>query len=130
MAETFLPELHSVDGRRAVAEVTVALLDRWDLDEGQEKILLGTEEVAPYREGEPLPDNPDVLTRAGQLVAIDRALRKRFPNDPMMRDNWVKFPNPALGDFTPLLVMFGGTDGLERVRKVAESHVAGTGANE
>ncbi|WP_303905909.1 antitoxin Xre/MbcA/ParS toxin-binding domain-containing protein [Thiohalomonas denitrificans] len=121
MARTFLPELQSEESRRAVAEASVALLDRWGLDEGQEKLLLGIDAIRPYREGEPLPDNLDVLARAGQLLAIDRALKKRYADDPMMRDNWVKFPNPALGDFTPLLVMLGGPDGLVRVRDVAES---------
>ncbi|SCZ64083.1 antitoxin Xre/MbcA/ParS toxin-binding domain-containing protein [Thiohalomonas denitrificans] len=128
MVKTFLPELQSEESRRAVAEASVALLDRWGLDEGQEKLLLGIDAVGPYREGEPLPEKPDVLARAGQLLAIDRALKRRYADDPMMRDHWVKFPNPALGNFTPLLVMLGGREGLERVRAAAESPFRGTDA--
>lgn len=118
---SYLPELHSVEGRRALAEVLLAMFARWGLVETKQAELLGLPHMNALQEGAPLPDQPQVLERAGQLLAIDRALARCFPDDRVLRDEWVVFPNSALGGRSPLAVMLGEPDGLDTVRALIES---------
>lgn len=118
MTETFLPELHTAEARKAVAETLLALFQRWGLHEAKQAELLAVDDISPLRRGDPLPERPETLERAGLILAIDRALQRLYPDDSLLRDGWVVFPNSAFGGLSPLTVMLGGLDGLHRVRRV------------
>jgi hypothetical protein len=120
MMQSYLSGLHSEDGRRALAEVLLALFRQWELDEGDQARLLGMEEVASLWQGEPLPNKAEVLERAGQLLAIERALRQQFAEQPLMHERWVSFPNVALDGRTPIERMLEGVDGIRQVREQLE----------
>ncbi|WP_455200127.1 hypothetical protein, partial [Kaarinaea lacus] len=67
-------------------------------------------------------DDIVVLTRMGDLLAIDRALLKYFPYQPTARDVWVTIPKESLGGETPLAIMLSqGSNGISEVRRLAES---------
>lgn len=115
MSETFLPELHTREARHAVAELVLALFERWGLQEQTQGELLGVADIAPYRSGAPLPDAPEVLERAGYLLALDRAVQRRYRSEPLMREGWVAVPSAQLEGAVPLALMLQGLDGLKRV---------------
>jgi hypothetical protein len=115
MAETYLSGVHSEEGRRALAEVVLALFRRWGIDEEQQAALLGMAEVGALWKGGALPNTMSVLERAGLLLAIDRMLKMLFADEPLMQDTWVEFPNGALEGCSPLKVMLEGEEGLRRV---------------
>lgn len=115
MAETYLSGLHSVEARRALAEVLLALFRQWGIHELNQAELLGMEEVKSLWQGEALPNRMSVLERAGLLLAIDRMLKQQFEEDPQMRDRWVEFPNMAFGGSSPLQRMLGGIEGIREV---------------
>jgi hypothetical protein len=121
MTETFLPQLHTSEARLAVAEVLLALFDRWGLAKAKQAELLGLPDTALLRAGQPLPDAAEVLERAGLLLAIDRALRRLYPDDRVLCDDWVAFPNSELGGLSPLAVMSSGLEGIRTVRTLLES---------
>jgi len=120
MADSLLPGLHSLEGRKAIAEVIVELFGRWRQSPEQQASLLGLEDISPYYAGEPLPDETPVLERAGQLLAIERALRTYFPDNPALRDEWVILPNPLLGGVSPLEVLRDDPDGARKIRALLE----------
>jgi hypothetical protein len=72
--------------------------------------------LAAQGEGEPLPDEPQVMRRVGYLVRIEDALHTYFPRNPEMRTLWVRKGNRQFGKRTPLSVMLEeGERGLVRV---------------
>jgi hypothetical protein len=79
MTRTLLPELHSLDTRQALTESVLAVLDDWGIHPAKQAELLGVRDISPLREGQPLPDDPDVLERVGQLLGIERALKRLYP---------------------------------------------------
>lgn len=83
--------------------------------------LLGLEDIVPLRAGKPLPDVQDILERVGQILAIDRALQRLYPDGRLPCDDWVAFPNLELGGLSPLAVMSNGLAGIETVRALLES---------
>lgn len=115
MSDTFLPELHTPEARQAVAEMLLSLFQRWGLHETKQAELLAIDDIAPLQRGEPLPDRYDTLERAGLIMAIDRSLQRLFPDDRVLRDDWVVFPNMAFDGASPLTVMLGGLEGIRRV---------------
>jgi hypothetical protein len=121
MHDTFLPELHTPEARKAVAELLLAVFQRWALHEVKQAELLGMDDIAALQRGEPLPELYDTLERAGLILAIDRSLGRLYAGDRVLRDGWVTFPNSALGGLTPLTVMLGGLDGIRRIRHLLQT---------
>lgn len=109
--------------RERLARLVVALLDHWGLPPADEATLLGLSPqsrstVARYRRGEPLADNADLLSRAGHLLGIHKALRILFPHDLDLAYRWVSTPNRRFGDRTPLEIMKRhGYEGILAVRR-------------
>lgn len=120
MAETYLSGLHSVEARRALAEVVLALFRHWGIHELNQAELLGMAEVKSLWEGAALPNRMSVLERAGLLLAIDRMLKQQFTEDPLMRDKWVEFPNVALDGRSPLQKMLEGIEGIREVHDLLQ----------
>jgi hypothetical protein len=118
MPETLVPGLKSKEAREALAAAVIAVLDRWAVSSDQQAVLLGLSDVDSLRQGAPLPDDVDVLARAGHLLAIDRALR-RYHGE-RERDAWLLLSCCELGGRSPLARMLTGADGLEKVRALLE----------
>jgi len=118
MRETLLPQLQDPEARKAVAEVLIALFDRWKLHELNQAQLLGLDTISTLRKDKIFPDIPTVLERTGRLLAIDRALLKQYPYRSGYRDRWVTVPSDSFGGESPLQVML--TRGMEGIREVQE----------
>jgi hypothetical protein len=122
--ETLVPKLRSEEARAALAAALCATFDRWGLPPDKQAALLGVPDIAALRRGEPLPENDDVLARAGHLLGIDRALARHYGERAILRDSWLLFPYPELGDQSALALMLTGIDGIKRVRKLIEAERA------
>ena len=64
------------------------------------------------------------LEHVGHLLAIDRALLKRYPHQPHRRNRWLILPQPHLAGKAPLeLMLVGGLQGIKEIRAILESDV-------
>ncbi|WP_455212427.1 hypothetical protein [Kaarinaea lacus] len=121
MNKTLLPQLEDPEAREAVAEAVMALFARWDLHEVNQAQLLSISSIIGFRK-KILQADSNTMERAGYLLAIDRALLKRFPSQMEKRDRWVFTPNKNLDGLTPLSVMLdNGVPGMEVIKMLAES---------
>jgi hypothetical protein len=122
--ETLVPHLKDEQARKALAEAVTALFDRWELSPADQLIVLGLtdlEEVARYREGGPLSNDPDLLERVGHLLAIHRALQDVYESDPVLCDRWMLAKDFLLGNRSPLeVVRQEGLEGLKVIRRSLE----------
>jgi hypothetical protein len=98
----------------------VDLFSAWKVVPEEQARLLNVPDIAPFHMGEPLPDEPRVLERAGELLAVERALRDFFVERPERRGEWMRLPNPLLADFPPLTVIRDDPEGAQKVRRVLE----------
>lgn len=124
MNETLLPSLKGKQARKALAEAVIVIFDRWQLTEADQATLLGLTdpaEVFRYREGMPLPDDPDLLERVGHLLAIYRALQRIYGREPVLCDRWMLAKDLLLGQRSPLeVVRLEGLEGLKAIRRSLE----------
>lgn len=121
MPQTLLPQLEDPEARKAVAEAVMALLARWGLHEVNQARLLGLPTVFELKR-KIVDADSQTMERIGYLLAIDRALLKRFPYEPGKRDRWVFTANEHLDGLTPLSLMLEKqVKGLIVVRALAES---------
>jgi len=119
---TLLPGLHDFESRIVLSKVLAAQFVRWGVHPHIQSLLLGLDGSMADALNQPLPDDPAVLERAGHLLAIDRALAKRYPYQPTKRDHWLSLPLTLLNDKTPLEFMIkGGLRAIKEVRELAES---------
>jgi hypothetical protein len=115
-------DLHSRSSRERLARMVVSLLEHWKLGPNDQAALLGLSNqsrstIARYRRGEPLADSADLLSRAGHLLGIHKALRIIFPQDLDLAYRWVTTPNRRFGS-TPLEIMKRhGYEGILAVRR-------------
>lgn len=123
-SRTRLSEVHGAEARQALTEVVLALFDRWRLGKNDQAALLGLPgpaALAPYRQGTPLADEPDLLERVGHLLAIDRALRKKYSDSPEVRDQWIRTREEGLNHQSPLnVIRRQGIKGLKQLRSRLE----------
>ena len=122
---TRLDELETGESRRAVTEALAALFRQWRLSESEQALALGVGEAPFLRTGGPIPRNDAMLTRAGHLLAVGRALARLFPGEGHRARSWVWTEHPGLDGYAPVTLMLGGLDGLKRVRRLAEAETAG-----
>ena len=121
MKKTLLPQLEDSEAREAVAEALIALFARWDLHEVNQAQLLDLSSMLDLKQ-KLLQADSNTMERAGYLLAIDRALLKRYPSEPEKRDKWVFTANDNLDGLTPLAVMLEkGVPGIEVIKVLAES---------
>lgn len=129
MADSAYSEVSAHD-RSALARMVMQAFDHWDLETDGALEMLGhapSDEglISRYREGEPLPDEADVLDRAGHILGIHKDLRLLFPHDRAKAYRWVKTRNRAFDGCTPVeVVSREGLQGLLRVRSYLERVVA------
>lgn len=115
-------DLHQRQNRERLAKMVVQLFDHWQLSAPDQASLLGLSPasratVARYRSGEPLADNADLLSRAGHLLGIHKALRILFPHDRDLAYRWVSTPNRRFGERKPLETLKQGYEGILAVRR-------------
>ena len=122
MVETLLSGIKDPEARQAIVDAIFALFNRWHLHEINQAQLLGIDGVSALKQYKFPDDDTAVLTRMGDLLAIDRALLKYFPYQPTARDLWVTIAKDKLGGETPLAIMLAqGGEGISKVRRLAES---------
>lgn len=108
--------------RRELTDSVMELLSAWRVRPNEQMVLLGLDAqtrsrtMARYRQGTPLPDDQYVLRRAGDLVAIGRALRTVFPHSAPSASLWITTPHMNFGNRTPLEVMLADREkGIGRI---------------
>lgn len=121
MADTLLPQLEDPEAREAVADAVLALLIRWGLHEVNQARLLDLNSVVECKR-EIMAADSTTMERAGYLLAIERALLKRFPAQVQKRDEWIFMRHERLADLSPISIMLEkGMSGMILVKKLAES---------
>jgi hypothetical protein len=123
MTKTFVTELKSREARTALADALLALFKQWGIHQINQIELLGMRDLTKLQQGKPLPDEEEVLERAGQLLAIERTLKKLYPYHPGRRDDWIFKRNPMLDGIPPINLMLEGVDGIKKVRELVDSLV-------
>ena len=97
----------------------INLLERWDLNGGEARRLLGQPDPETYRRwkaGQIADLSHDTVTRLGHLLGIHTALRRLF-NEPGRGYAWIRKPNAAFGGRSALDRMLAGAPGdLSAVR--------------
>ena len=68
MTETLVTELRTPEARTALADALLALFKQWRIHEINQFELLGMQEVKKLQQGVPLPDDVNVLERAGKAL--------------------------------------------------------------
>lgn len=122
--KTLLPELNDPETRQALAEVILVQFERWGVSEFNYALLLGLPETSELKQGDTIPDVVVVLERVGHLLAIDRALLKRYPNQADYGEDWLASPEPRLGNRKPLeFMLVGGLQAIKEVQAIVESDV-------
>ncbi len=122
MTETLLPQLETPEARRAAVEAVLALFARWRLHEVNQAELLGVAAINKLKSTGIAALDASVLKRAGNLLAIGRALKKNYSYQPVARDQWIMKPQKQLKGETPLAIMLlKGDEGIRIIRELAES---------
>lgn len=116
-------DLNNEDNRKKLAKILMKLFDLWQIDTETQLDLLGLSSssralLSKYRQGNnALSAGRDTLDRAGWLLAIHKALRLLYPQNPDIRYGWVKRHNQAFNNQIPLDVM--KQEGIIGLAKVA-----------
>ena len=108
--------------RAKITTMLLKLFDLWALTSEEKLSALG---LAPdnraaltrYKKGEAISSSRDMLDRAGNLLAIHKALRLLFPQNPELAYGWMKTRNKAFHGQTPIeTIVTLGFPGLLYVR--------------
>ena len=122
MPDTHLQELQEPEARQAVIDVVSDLFKRWQLHPVNQAELLGIGDMSDLQQGRLAGDESLVFERIGHLLAIDRALLKRFPYQDTTRDRWIWQERAQLQGETPMAFMLRyGLDGIKHIRQLLES---------
>lgn len=110
---------------QAMQRAVIRLFDHWGVMDAQAAVLLGDIAVRTYqrwKQGEYGRWNVDLAARLSNLMGIHKALRLLY-SEAERGYRWIKTPNRAFADRSPLEVMLGGqlTD-LMRVRRYLDSY--------
>lgn len=121
----------SVEMRSAETNALLRLFQEWHLDTATQAALLGVRDkaLAGYLDGRPLDDDPALLARARDLLAIHKILRPRFDRRDEAIRAWLRAPADWLDGQTPLAAMLAPDGGLSRLRALLWRHadrLAGT----
>lgn len=121
MPETWLNELQDPVARQVVIDAVRALFKRWQLHPVNQAELLGLVDMSDLDLARLPTDESLAFVRIGHLLAIDRALFKRFPYQATTRDRWVWQAQQQLHGQTPMAYMLQeGIEGIKRVRHFLE----------
>jgi hypothetical protein len=103
-----------------ITQAVMSLVDSWELDSTEIQAILSlpsgvrARALNKFREGtDVLPEDPEVLRRAGYLLRIADALRTTYPRNPRMSNRWVRQGHRRFGKRTPLsIIMRDGESGM------------------
>jgi hypothetical protein len=116
------PPTFDDETRRRLAKMCLRLLELWGLNRRQQAIVLGLSPdtrstLRRFAQGAPLPDQRDILDRAGHLMGIIQSLELLFPENPELIAAWALTRDHALGGATPYeIVEQEGVAGLRDLR--------------
>ncbi len=104
------PDIHSKESRQGLARMVMQLFQHWQLSNEEQLDLLGLDAgsrttLARYRKGQPLGGNRDLLDRVGHLLSIHKSLRLLFPHNRELTYAWMRAPNRAFDNLTPVQVV-------------------------
>jgi hypothetical protein len=86
------------------------MMDAWKVEPEKARILLGSPPERTFyewRKGNGVRASVDTLRRIGYVAGIYKALQILYSN-PLLADGWIKLPNRAFGEQSPLERMCGG----------------------
>lgn len=103
---TILP----TEDKGALAKMTMALLDHWQLSTEDQAALLGIAgsnraALTRYRKGEAIGTSRDQYERVGHLLGIHKNLRLLFPQNRELAYRWMSTRNKAFDNLTPVTVI-------------------------
>lgn len=117
-------KLDDIEARKDLAKMLIKLFKHWNLNTEQQLSLLGLSTssrkvLSEYAEGaKGITKNRDTFDRVGYLLAIHKALRLLYPENPSTRYKWVTLKNKAFDNFTPVEIMIDeGIIGLARIAR-------------
>ncbi len=122
MGANTVQEANASQDRRALARMTMTLLDHWGLGTEDQAALLGIAvsnraALARYRKGEPIGTSRDQYERVGHLLGIHKNLRLLFPHNRELAYRWMTTRNKAFENRTPVeVIKEWGFAGLLMVR--------------
>ncbi len=104
------PDIHSKESRQGLASMVMRLFQHWQLSNEEQLDLLGLDAgsrttLARYRKGQPLGSNRDLLERVGHLLSVHKSLRLLFPHNRELAYSWMRAPNRAFDNFSPVQVV-------------------------
>lgn len=118
------PSLEDGQSRTQLAVMIMKLFELWDLDTATALNLLGLSEssrssLSKFKKGEAaLSNHRDSLDRVGWLLAIHKALRLLYPQNPELRYDWVNRKNQDLNNEAPIEIMTQeGIIGLAKISR-------------
>lgn len=110
--------------RHVVIVAIRQLFERWHLHPINQAALLGLQDMGTLPDCISKEADPMIFVHIGQLLAIDRALQKRFPYQSFRRDEWIWEPLPQLRGQSPMSLMLReGLDGIKFVRYLLQGSV-------
>lgn len=118
---TISPQALEID-RSKITPMLLTLFDLWQLNSEEKLAALGLSlenraALTRYKKGEAISASRDMLDRAGNLLAIHKALRLLFPQNPELAYGWMKTRNKAFHGQTPIeTIVELGFPGLLYVR--------------
>jgi len=118
---TISPQPLEID-RSKITPMLLTLFDLWQLNSEEKLAALGLSlenraALTRYKKGEAISASRDMLDRAGNLLAIHKALRLLFPQNPELAYGWMKTRNKAFHGQTPIeTIVELGFPGLLYVR--------------
>ena len=108
--------------RADLARTLIYILEQWQIPEEDQIALMGLGEqikarhLSRFKNGEALPNDPEVMERARHLVGIHEAIEYNNPANPRVGFLWLKNRNKYFTHRTPLQVMLeDGLPGLHHV---------------
>jgi hypothetical protein len=116
----------SVDLRSAETQALLRLFGAWRLSREEQAALLGIEArvLDGYLDGRPLADDAVLLGRVAHLMAINKALRLRYGEQPDFPGEWLRLPNTRLDGNRPLDLMLESREGLAALRRHLDEQVS------
>jgi len=115
-------DVTSEESRKKLTILVMRLFALWGISSQDQLNLLGLSTksramLSKFRKGTPISNSRDALDRVGWLLAIHKALRLLYPRNEAIRYSWVRRPNRAFENFTPLSVML--EEGIIGIAKVS-----------
>lgn len=106
--------------RSTLGRKVVEVFHDWELRPELQLTLLGipdrkARELIRYKNGQPLPNENDLLARATHIVGIQRSLHANYPLNHSLPGFWIRNRNRLLRGIPLAIMVEGGLSGMHRV---------------